>query len=208
MSQPIVVTHPLAQVHLTGLRRDDTPADKFRWHLQRLAEILFTVATRALETTAVPIRTPLAKTEGHELARPLVLVPVLRAGLGLSDAIHPLVPEATVAHIGIRRDEETALPHSYYAKLPPVLARADVFLLDPMLATGGSACTAISQLKAAGAERITFVCVVSSPQGLEALDAAHPEVPIITAAIDEGLNDQAYIVPGLGDAGDRCFGTT
>jgi uracil phosphoribosyltransferase len=114
---------------------------------------------------------------------------------------------ATVAS-GTRRDEETALPHPYYAKLPPVLGRADVFVLDPMLATGGSACTAISQLKAAGAERITFLCVVSSPQGLEALDAAHPEVPIITAAIDEGLNDHAYIVPGLGDAGDRCFGTT
>ncbi len=205
--QPLVVTHPLAQIHLTAMRRQDTPSTQFRWHLHRLAEILFTVASRGLETRAITIQTPLAETEGQTFARPIVLVPILRAGLGLSDAIHQLVPEAIVAHIGIARCEETAQPRPYYAKLPVVLHEADVFVLDPMLATGGSASFTLKQLKAAGAERLTFVSVVSSPQGLEALHEAHPDVPVVTAAIDEGLNENFYIVPGLGDAGDRCFGT-
>jgi uracil phosphoribosyltransferase len=205
--QPLVVTHPLVQIHLTAMRRAETPSSEFRWHLQRVGELLFTVASRALETAIVSIQTPMAATEGHRLIRPIVLVPILRAGLGLSEAILPLVPDATVAHIGIARDEETAKPRTYLTKLPACLSRADVFVLDPMLATGGSACMAISQLKMAGAERITFLCVVSNPIGLEALYEAHPDVPVVTAAIDDGLNDQAYIMPGLGDAGDRCFGT-
>jgi uracil phosphoribosyltransferase len=204
---PLVVTHPLAQIHLTAMRREDTPPGQFRWHLHRLAEILFTVASRGLETEAVTIQTPLAQAEGQAFARPIVLVPILRAGLGLSDAIHALVPEAIVAHIGIARCEETAQPKPYYARLPSVLSTADVFVLDPMLATGGSASFTLKQLKTAGAERLTFISVVSSPQGLEALHQEHPDVPVITAAIDEGLNENFYIVPGLGDAGDRCFGT-
>lgn len=204
---PLVVTHPLAQAHLTQMRRVDTPPEKFRWHLQRLAEILFTVAARSLETREVQIQTPLAVTCGTELLRPIILVPILRAGLGLVEAVLPLVPQATVAHLGIARDEETARPRPYYAKLPGHLHLADVFVLDPMLATGGSACMALSQLKAAGAERLTFLSVVSCPPGLEALQTAHPDVPVITAAIDEGLDERCYIVPGLGDAGDRCFGT-
>lgn len=206
-AQPLVVTHPLAQIHLTAMRRVGTPSSVFRWHLQRLAEILFTVATRSLETEEITIQTPLAETQGQAFARPIVLVPILRAGLGLAEAILPLVPDATVAHIGIARCEETAKPKPYYAKLPAILGRADVFVLDPMLATGGSACAAIHQLKQAGAERLTFISVVSSPVGLETMHSAHPDVPVITAAIDECLNDQFYIVPGLGDAGDRCFGT-
>ncbi len=206
-AQPLVVTHPLAQIHLTAMRRVGTPSSVFRWHLQRLAEILFTVATHSLETETATIQTPLAETDGQAFARPIVLVPILRAGLGLSEAILPLVPDAIVAHIGIARCEETAKPKPYYAKLPAILGRADIFVLDPMLATGGSACAAIHQLKQAGAERLTFISVVSSPVGLEALHTAHPDVPVITAAIDECLNDQFYIVPGLGDAGDRCFGT-
>ena len=206
-AQPLVVTHPLAQIHLTAMRRVGTPSSVFRWHLQRLAEILFTVATRSLETEEITIQTPLAETQGQAFARPIVLVPILRAGLGLAEAILPLVPDATVAHIGIARCEETARPKPYYAKLPAILGRADVFVLDPMLATGGSACAAIHQLKQAGAERLTFISVLSSPVGLETMHRAHPDVPIITAAIDECLNDQFYIVPGLGDAGDRCFGT-
>jgi uracil phosphoribosyltransferase len=205
--QPLVVTHPLAQIHLTAMRRKETPPGPFRWHLHRLAEILFTVASRGLETAEVTIQTPLAETQGQTFARPIVLVPILRAGLGLSDAIHALVPEAVVAHIGIARCEETAQPRPYYAKLPVVLHEADVFVLDPMLATGGSASFTLRQLKNAGAERLTFISVVSSPQGLEALHEAHPDVPVVTAAIDEGLNENFYIVPGLGDAGDRCFGT-
>jgi uracil phosphoribosyltransferase len=137
----------------------------------------------------------------------MVFVPILRAGLGLLDGILPLVPDASVAHVGIKRNEETALPQSYYANLPANLASADVFLLDPMLATGGSACEGLRQLKEAGALRITMICVVSCPEGLAALEHAHPDVPVFTASIDDGLNEKCYIVPGLGDAGDRYFGT-
>lgn len=204
---PLVVTHPLAQIHLTEMRRKETSAERFRWHLHRLAEILFTVATRSVETQAVTVQTPLATTEGHALHRPIILVPILRAGLGLAEAIHPLVPQATVAHIGIARDEDTAQPRPYYTKLPSLLDLAEVFVLDPMLATGGSACMALQQLKMAGAQRLTFISVVSCPQGLEALHANHPDVAVITSAIDDGLDDRCYIVPGLGDAGDRCFAT-
>jgi uracil phosphoribosyltransferase len=137
----------------------------------------------------------------------MVFVPILRAGLGLLDGILSLVPDATVAHVGIKRNEETALPQPYYANLPPVIAEAEVFLLDPMLATGGSAVEAVHQVKAAGAARITMLCVVSCPEGIAALSKAHPDVKIVTAAIDDGLNERSYIVPGLGDAGDRYFGT-
>ena len=207
MDSLVVVDHPLAQIHLTAIRRQETACGQFRWHLHRLAEVLFMEATRSLATVPVRLHTPLTETDGVALARPVVLVPILRAGLGLQEAILPLVPEATVAHVGIARDEDTALPMPYYAKLPAILPEADVFLLDPMLATGGSACSAASQLKAAGASRITLVCVVSCPPGLQALSLQHPDVPVITAAVDEGLNERCYIVPGLGDAGDRCFGT-
>ncbi|MES2507655.1 MAG: uracil phosphoribosyltransferase [Verrucomicrobiota bacterium] len=207
MDSPVVVSHPLAQIHLTEIRRVNTACGQFRWHLQRLAEILFIEATRHLKTSAIRVQTPLAETEGAAFARPIVLVPILRAGLGLQEAILPLVPDAIVAHVGIARDEATALPMPYYAKLPSVLSEADVFLLDPMLATGGSACSAVTQLKEAGATRITFICVVSCPHGLQAFAAQHPDVPVITAAVDDRLNERCYIVPGLGDAGDRCFGT-
>ncbi len=207
MQPPVIVTHPLAQVHLTAIRRQGASCGEFRRHLHRLAEILFLEATWRLEVTATRVQTPIQETDGVALARPIVLVPILRAGLGLQEAILPLVPDATVAHIGIARDEETALPMPYYAKLPAVLAEADVFLLDPMLATGGSACSAATQLKAAGAWRITLICVVSCPAGLEAFSSQHPDVQVVTAAVDEGLDSRCYIVPGLGDAGDRCFGT-
>lgn len=207
MASPVVVSHPLAQIHLTEIRRVNTACGQFRWHLQRLAEILFIEATRHLKTSAIRVMTPLAETDGAAFARPIVLVPILRAGLGLQEAILPLVPDAIVAHVGIARDEATAQPMPYYAKLPSVLSEADVFLLDPMLATGGSACSAVTQLKEAGATRINFICVVSCPHGLHAFAAQHPDVPVITAAVDDGLNDRCYIVPGLGDAGDRCFGT-
>lgn len=204
---PLVVTHPLAQIHLTEMRRKETPAERFRWHLHRLAEILFTVASRSLETQTLTVQTPLASTGGHGFLRPIILVPILRAGLGLAEAIHPLVPQATVAHIGIARDEDTAQPRPYYTKLPSHLDQSEIFVLDPMLATGGSACLALQLLKMAGAERLTFISVVSCPQGLEVLNAEHPDVAVVTAAIDDGLDDRYYIVPGLGDAGDRCFHT-
>ena len=207
MQPPLIVSHPLAQVHLTAMRAAATPSAEFRWHLQRLAEILFVEAARNLDTESVPIRTPLAATRGTRLVRPIVLAPILRAGLGLQQAIHPLVPEAAVAYVGIRRDEATAQPLPYYANLPAGLEAADVFVLDPMLATGGTSCLAVQQLKQAGACRLHFVCVVATPAGLASLQQAHPEVRVVTAAVDEGLNDQSYIVPGLGDAGDRLFGT-
>ncbi len=205
--QLVVVQHPLAQCHLAAIRAADTPAHEFRRHINLLARMLFLEATRELPVQEISVRTPLTQTHGAQLARPLVCVPILRAGLGLLDGILPLVPEATIAHVGIKRNEETALPQAYYANLPDNLAAADVFVLDPMLATGGSACEAVRQLKEAGALRITMVCVVSCPEGLAAMESAHPDVAIITAAIDDGLNDKCYIVPGLGDAGDRYFGT-
>lgn len=205
--QPVVVSHPLAQRHLTVMRDAATPPHRFRRHLNLLGRMLFIEATREMPVTTIRVQTPLTETDGVDFARPLVFVPILRAGLGLLDGILSLVPEACVAHVGIKRDEETALPQPYYANLPAVIAEADVFLLDPMLATGGSACEAVKQLKAAGAGRITMLCVVSCPEGIAALTQAHPDVPIVTAAIDEKLNERSYIVPGLGDAGDRYFGT-
>jgi uracil phosphoribosyltransferase len=205
--QPVVVSHPLAQRHLTVMRDAATPPHRFRRHLNLLGRMLFIEATREMPVTTIRVQTPLMETDGVDFARPLVFVPILRAGLGLLDGILSLVPEACVAHVGIKRDEETALPQPYYANLPAVIAEADVFLLDPMLATGGSACEAVKQLKAAGATRITMLCVVSCPEGIAALTQAHPDVPIVTAAIDEKLNERSYIVPGLGDAGDRYFGT-
>jgi uracil phosphoribosyltransferase len=175
--------------------------------MNRLAEVLFLEASEDLGTEIVSVESPLAKVEGVRLEKPLVLCPILRAGLGLAEGISPLVPEARVAHIGLARDEETAKATCYYAKFPPNLGDAEVFLLDPMLATGGSAVAAADQLKAAGARNLRFICVVGCQQGVEAFHDAHPEVPITTAAIDPGLNLQSYIVPGLGDAGDRYFGT-
>jgi len=205
--QPVVVSHPLAQCHLTEMRDASTPPHRFRRHLNLLGRMLFLEATRDLPVAAIRVQTPLQETQGVKLARPMVFVPILRAGLGLLDGILSLVPDACVAHVGIKRNEETAQPQPYYANLPPVIAEADVFLLDPMLATGGSAVEAVKQVKAAGASRITMLCVVSCPEGIAALSKAHPDVRIITAAIDDGLNDRSYIVPGLGDAGDRYFGT-
>jgi uracil phosphoribosyltransferase len=205
--QPLVVTHPLAQRHLTVMRDAGTPPHLFRRHLNLLGRMLFLEATRDLPVETIRVQTPITETKGVKLARPMVFVPILRAGLGLLDGILSLVPDATVAHVGIKRNEETALPQPYYANLPPVIAQAEVFLLDPMLATGGSAVEAVHQVKAAGASRITMLCVVSCPEGVAALSKAHPDVKIVTAAIDDGLNERSYIVPGLGDAGDRYFGT-
>lgn len=207
MQQPVVVQHPLAQCHLAAIRAVGTSSHDFRRHMNHLARILFIQATSSLPVQQTQVQTPLAQTQGAQLARPLVCVPILRAGLGLLDGILPLVPEAVVAHVGIKRNEETALPQAYYANLPSSLPEADVFLLDPMLATGGSACEAARQLKEAGAARITLICVVSCPEGLAAMARTHPDIPVFTAAIDDSLNERSYIVPGLGDAGDRYFGT-
>ena len=202
-----VCTHPLLQAGLARLRDQRTSCDAFRRHVREMSMFLFVEASRDLETGVEEITTPLGVAAGRVLIHPIVLVPILRAGLGMVDGIWPLVPTAQLAHIGIYRDEETARPHPYYSKFGPALGRADVFLLDPMLATGQSAVEAVNQLKEHGASRVRFICLLSAPPGLETFHDAHPDVPIFTSAVDERLNDQSYIVPGLGDAGDRYFGT-
>jgi uracil phosphoribosyltransferase len=189
------------------MRRADTPLGEFRRNLRELAVLMTFEVTRSLPTLPRLIQTPLAEMSGTRLARPVVLAPILRAGLGLLDGMLEILPESAVAHIGLFRNEETRLPESYYFKAPIDLSGAEVIVADPMLATGGSAVAAIHQLKKAGAESLRYVCLVSCPPGIATLQAEHPEVPIFTAAIDPELNDRAYIVPGLGDAGDRFFGT-
>ncbi len=201
-----VVDHPLVRTKLTRLR-DRTTAAEFRRLVREIAMLMVFEATRTLETAAAHVETPLAGYEGKTIARPVVIAPILRAGLGLADGVHYLIPEASTGHIGIKRDEKTALPESYYLHLPPGIETAEILLVDPMLATGGSAIAAITSMKKAGAKSIRFICLVSCVPGVERLRAAHPDVPIFTAEIDPELNERSYIVPGLGDAGDRYFGT-
>ena len=202
-----VVDHPLVQVKLTQLRDGRTGSREFRARLTELSTLMVFEATRSLATRVARIETPLAEYEGRALARPVVVAPILRAGLGLVEGMLGLLPDVSVAHIGMFRNEHTHRPETYYFKAPAHLAKADVLLVDPMLATGFSATGAVAQLKAAGATSIRFVCLVSCPQGLAQLRAAHPDVEIFTAGVDPILNENAYIVPGLGDAGDRYFGT-
>ena len=153
------------------------------------------------------VQTPLEKTTGYELARPVTLVPILRAGLGMSDGVLQILPEARLGHLGLYRDEKSLEPVPYYQKLPPDIAETEVLVIDPMLATGGSAIAAITFLKRAGVNNLRFMCLVASPEGIQALQESHPDVPIYCAAIDRQLNEKGYILPGLGDAGDRIFGT-
>ena len=201
-----VCDHPLAE-HLLGRLRDrTTPSDTYRRLTYTLGTMLALDATRDIPTTSVPVETPLKKTLVRKLDQSLAVVPVLRAGLGLLDPFLDLFPDVAVGYIGLERDERTAEARRYYAKLPVLEARYTV-CVDPMLATGGSAAEAISMLKAAGAKDMRFVCVIAAPEGLERLQAAHPDLPIYTAAIDESLNAQKFIVPGLGDFGDRLYGT-
>ena len=202
-----VIEHPLARVKLALLRDERTPPREFRRNAQELAVLLAFAATRDLETVAEKIRTPLAETDGAKLVRPIVVVPILRAGLGMSEAILPFLGDAAVGHVGMRRDEITHLPTSYYFNAPAQLAGADVLVVDPMLATGHSAADAITKLKHEGAKRIRFICFLAAPEGIAHLAAQHPDVALFTSAVDLRLNERAYIVPGLGDAGDRYFGT-
>jgi uracil phosphoribosyltransferase len=202
-----VMDHPLVAAGLSILRAKQTTPDLFRRHLQDISVLLYQEASRRWETKAIQVETPLAACAGAVLARPIVLVPILRAGLGMLDGILRVAPEAAIGHIGLYRDAETLRPVSYYDRLPVNVAAAEVLLLDPMLATGNSACEAASILKAQGAQRIQFLCLIACPAGVEQLQREHPDVPIVTAAIDPELNDHGYIVPGLGDAGDRYFGT-
>lgn len=199
--------HPLVADRLARLRDSSCPFHEFRQHVSDIAKLLVLPATAGLATEPTKIETPLQEMTGQRLSRPVVLVPILRAGLGLSDAFHQMIPEASVAHYGIARNEETLEPEIYLEKFPPEMDQAEVIVLDPMLATGGSAVAALDGLKERGARHLHFVCLVASPEGLARLKHDHPEVIITCATIDDGLNEQGYIVPGLGDAGDRTFGT-
>ncbi|PYJ85720.1 MAG: uracil phosphoribosyltransferase [Verrucomicrobia bacterium] len=202
-----VTDHPLVAAGLSVLRAKQTTPEIFRRYLQELSVFLFVEASRSWETKPVDIETPLASCAGAVLAKPIVLVPILRAGLGMLDGIQRVAPDAAIGHIGIYRDAETLRPVSYFERVPVNVAAAEVLLLDPMLATGNSACEASSILKAQGARSIQFLCVLASPPGIEQFHREHPDIPIVTAAIDPELDDHGYIVPGLGDAGDRYFGT-
>lgn len=179
----------------------------FRARLAEIAMLMVSEVTHTIATREIVVKTPLADCPGAELARPLIIAPILRAGLGLVEGMLRLLPEASVAHIGMYRNETTLRPETYYFKAPSHLPEAEVLVVDPMLATGWSATAALSMLKENGAQRLRFVCLVSCPAGLDQLQGAHPDVPIYTAAIDPDLNEKGYIVPGLGDAGDRYFGT-
>jgi uracil phosphoribosyltransferase len=202
-----VVDHPLAAVQLSILRARTTLPNEFRQALHRLALLLLVETARDWETETVPMESPLTNFDGSVLRRPIVLVPILRAGLGLQQGMLPLIPEAATGHIGLYRDPATLRPVKYFSCLPANLSEAQVLVLDPMLATGHSAAEAVSIVKGAGATRVQFICVLACPPGITEMQHAHPNVPIITAAVDPILNERGYIVPGLGDAGDRYFGT-
>jgi uracil phosphoribosyltransferase len=204
----IVVDHPLVQHKLTLMRRKETTVVKFRQLAREMALLLAYEVTRDLPTTTTPIETPLAEMNAPTLSgKKLCVVSILRAGDGLLHGMLDLVPSARVGHIGIYRDPETLTAIEYYYKVPEDLQERPVIVVDPMLATGNSAVAAVARLKEDGAQQIKFVCLLAAPEGIAQMQAAHPEVPIFTAAIDRRLNDHGYIVPGLGDAGDRLYGT-
>lgn len=202
----VVVNHPLAQARLSTMRDARTDNATFRAALQELTLMLIYEATRDLEISLVPIHTPVARTSAVRLANPPLLVPVLRAGLGMADQAHALIPESQMGFVGIARNEVTLEPQPYMESLPESLAGRPVFVLDPMLATGGSMIHTIELLRGRGATDVTAVCALAAPEGLLALRDAQLGVRVVTASVDERLNDSGYIVPGLGDAGDRQFG--
>lgn len=208
MSQVHVINHPLIQHKLTIMRDQNTGTKDFRQLTLEISQLLGYEAMRNIRTELIDIVTPVAATKAPVLSgRKLALIPILRAGLAMSDAIADFVPNAKIGHIGMYRHPDTHLPVEYYCKLPNDIEQRDVFVLDPMLATGGSAIAAIDLLKKHGASNIKFVSILSAPEGIAKINAAHPDVEIYTASIDEKLNEHDYIVPGLGDAGDRIFGT-
>ncbi len=204
----IVVSHPLVQHKLTLMRLKETPSSEFRQLLREIALLVAYEVTRDLPLTTRPIETPLAEMDAPTLAgKKLCIVSILRAGNGILDGILDLIPSARVGHIGLYRDPETLEAVEYYFKVPADIADRPVIVVDPMLATGHSAIAAVSRLKDRGAVNLRFVCLLAAPEGVLAMGEAHPDVPIFTAAIDSHLNDHGYIVPGLGDAGDRIYGT-
>ena len=208
MSSVHVLNHPLIQHKLAILRSKDTPVKEFRELIGEISGLMFYEATRNLPTVEVEVETPVATAKCQMLAgKKLAIIPILRAGLGMVDAMVELIPSAKIGHIGLYRDPETHKPVEYYCKLPEDIGNRQVFVVDPMLATGGSAIAAIDFLKQHGCRNIVMMNIIGCPEGIKAVQEAHPDVDLYLAACDEKLNEHAYIVPGLGDAGDRIFGT-
>lgn len=208
MSNVTVMTHPLIQHKIGIMRQKTTSTKEFRDLVAEVAMLICYEATRKLPLADIEIETPLVKTTVKEIAgKKLCIVPILRAGLHMADGILNLIPNAKVGHIGMYRNEETLEPVEYFCKLPSDAANREIFVVDPMLATGGSAIAAINQLKKRDISRIRFLCLIAAPEGLEALKEAHPDIEIFVGALDEKLNEKGYILPGLGDAGDRIYGT-
>lgn len=206
MANVTVIKHPLVQQNLTILRDKRTGPQEFRRVMSEAAALMIYEATRTLELEVKAVATPLARTKGHVLKREVVLVPVLRAGLGMMEAILRLIPRARVGFIGLKRDEKSLNPLFYHKSLPKDLRHHEVILIDPMLATGGSTVTALDLIKELGGRRIRVVNLVAAPEGIAMVQKSHPGIPIYTAAIDKQLNERGFILPGLGDAGDRLFG--
>jgi uracil phosphoribosyltransferase len=203
-----ILDHPLIQHKLTLLRQRATSTRDFKELVREIAMLMAYEVTKELPTEAIEIETPLERMTGRMVSdKKLTLVPILRAGLGMVDGVSQLLPTARIGHIGVARDHDSLEPVRYYAKLPGEERERDYFVLDPMLATGGSATAAVTTLKTAGARRIRFLCIVAAPEGVRRMLDGHPDVRVFTAALDRGLNEHGYIVPGLGDAGDRLFGT-
>lgn len=208
MSKVFVMDHPLVQHKISFIRRTETGTKDFRQTISEIAMLIMYEATRDLELSEVEITTPVCKAKVNMLkGRKMAIIPILRAGLGMVDGILDMVPAAKIGHIGLYRDPETLQPVEYFCKLPVDCAERDVFVVDPMLATGGSAVAAIQMLKDKGCKNIHFMCIIAAPEGVKAMQEAHPDVDMYIGALDEKLNDHGYIVPGLGDAGDRIFGT-
>ncbi len=208
MGKVVIMDHPLIQHKIGYIRRTDTGTKDFRQAIGEIANLICYEATRDLELEDVEIETPICRTTVKELkGRKLCIVPILRAGLGMVDGILKLIPTARVGHIGLYRDPETLKPVEYYCKMPADISEREIFVVDPMLATGGSSVAAIQMLKDRGCKKIHFMCIIAAPEGLKAMQEAHPDVDIYVGALDEKLNEHGYIVPGLGDAGDRIFGT-
>ncbi|WP_354701253.1 Uracil phosphoribosyltransferase [Paraconexibacter sp. AEG42_29] len=207
MSALNVVDHPLLARHIAVLRSTGTGREQFRAALAEAAGILAYEALRDIPVATITVQTPLEETTGAALTRPVMVIAVLRAGLGMVDGFLRLVPDASVGHLGMRRNEETLQPEDYYESLPAGVGASTVFVVDPMLATGGSSVAALDRMRRAGANDLRFVCLVAAPEGVAAVQEAFPEVPITIGALDRGLDARGYIRPGLGDAGDRIFGT-
>lgn len=207
MGKVVEIKHPLIEHKMSIIRNKLTDTKTFRENVNEIGSLVTYEITRDLLLKPIEVETPICKTICYTLAKEVVIVPILRAGLGMVDGIHNVIPTAKIGHVGLYRDEKTLLPQTYYVKFPDIIKEATVLVVDPMLATGGSAVAAISLVKQRGAKDIRFVGLVGCPEGIKALQDAHPDVDIYLATIDERLNEIGYIVPGLGDCGDRLFGT-